>query len=188
MKYSMKIFGIGLSRTGTKSLTAALQMLGYRIVHFPHDRKTINELTSGRLNFTLLKDKDGITDITVASYYAQLDKQFPKSKFILTTRDKDSWMKSVEKHFRHNPLPKIFPDVLPNQKARRFLRNVVYGSHVFNRERMSYVFDMHHKNVIHYFENRPDKLLVIDIPSGEGWEKLCPYLNKPIVSKPFPRV
>ena len=184
----MKIFGIGLSRTGTKSLTAALQLLGYRIVHFPHDRKTINELTSGKFNFTLLKDKDGITDITVAPYYAQLDKQFPKSKFILTTRDKDSWLKSIEKHFRHNPLPKIFPDFLPNQKARRFLRNVVYGSHVFNSERMSYVFDLHHKNVIHYFENRPDKLLVIDIPSGEGWEKLCPYLNKAIVSEPFPRV
>lgn len=184
----MKIFGIGLSRTGTKSLTAALKLLGFQIVHFPYDRRTRDELSSGKLNFTLLKKKDGITDITVASYYAQLDAQFPDSKFILTTRDKASWLKSTEKLFRDNPLPKRFPDLLPKRKAKRFLRSVVYGCHSFNRERMSYVFDLHHKNVINYFENRPDKLLVIDIPSGEGWEKLCPFLNKQVMHGIFPKV
>ena len=31
----MKVFGIGLSRTGTTSLTAALSMLGINVVHYP---------------------------------------------------------------------------------------------------------------------------------------------------------
>jgi hypothetical protein len=88
-----KIFGIGLSRTGTKSLTLALNMIGFKVAHYPDDEITLKELMAGKYNFSLLKDFDGITDITVAPYYAQLDKLFPDSKFILTVRDKDSWLK-----------------------------------------------------------------------------------------------
>ena len=32
----------------------------------------------------------------------------------------------------------------------------------------------------------PDRLLVMDIPAGDGWEKLCPFLGVPIPDAPFP--
>jgi len=82
----MKVFGIGLSRTGTKSLTEALNMLGINVVHYPNDETTLQELIAGNYEFSLLNSWDGITDITVAPYYAQLDKIYPDSKFILTVR------------------------------------------------------------------------------------------------------
>ena len=25
-----------------------------------------------------------------------------------------------------------------------------------------------------------DRLLIMDIPGGDGWEKLCPFINKPV--------
>ena len=38
-----------------------------------------------------------------------------------------------------------------------------------------------------YFKNRPQDFLNLDIIGGEGWEKLCEFLGKPIPDVPFPR-
>lgn len=71
-------------------------------------------------------------------------------------------------------------------QIRRFLRAAVYGCYEFNRDRMSYVFDQHLKNVQEYFKDRPDALLVLDICGGEGWEELCAFLDTPAIDQPFP--
>ncbi len=182
----MKVFGIGLSRTGTKSLTMALNQLSFKVIHYPSGQTILNELESGNYNFSVLKEFDGITDITVAPYYAQLDQLFPDSKFILTVRDKDSWLRSIEAHWSGKPVLETAPDNEAKMKLRRLLRLAVYGTYVFNKERLSYVYDLHYKNVIEYFKDRPDSLLAINICGGESWDKLCPFLNLPLLNKPFP--
>lgn len=183
-----KLFCIGLSRTGTKSLTVALYILGYNIIHYPSDKITFNELASGNFNFSVLKDYDGISDITVSPYYAQLDKIFPNSKFILTIRDKKAWLTSFERHWSDRD---PFNDLTQNEtymKVRRLLRASVYGTYKFNRERMSYVFDLHLKNVLDYFKHKPEKLLVLNIFEDGAWKKLCNFLNAPVISALFPDV
>ena len=184
----MKIFGIGLSRTGTKSLTAALEMLGFKIVHYPRDRKTYKELTTGIYNLSLLKEYDGITDITVVPFYPQLNVLYPGSKFILTLREKEAWLTSMENHFGKNPLSGTLPDFLYERKIRRFLWAAVYGSYTFNRERMAFVYDSHLQNARRYFRGSRERFLEIDITTGEGWEKLCPFLDRPIPTESFPRI
>jgi len=47
-------------------------------------------------------------------------------------------------------------------------------------------FREHHENVFSYFNNRPKDLLVINITTGDGWGKLCPFLEKNIPNRPFP--
>jgi hypothetical protein len=174
-----KIFCIGLSRTGTKSLTVALYILGYNVIHYPSDKQSLKDLIDGNYNFSVLKDYDGISDITVSPYYAQLYKQFPNSKFILTVRNKQDWLRSFEKHWSDRP---PFND--PNQnktymKVRRLLRASVYGTYKFNRERMAYVYDLHKKNVKDFFRNKPRSLLVLNIFQKKAWKKLCKFLNVP---------
>jgi hypothetical protein len=189
-KQRNKVFGIGLSRTGTKSLTSALYTLGIKVIHYPDDETTLRELTEGNCNFSVLSQYDGITDITTVPYYAQLHQLFPDSKFILTVRDKDSWLQSMEKHWSDRP---AFSD--PDEHCigkethmtiRRFLRAAVYGCYEFNADRLSYVYDLHYKNVLDYFKNHPDSLLVLDICGGQGWETLCMFLDKPMLNQPFP--
>ena len=131
-----KIFGIGLSRTGTKSLTLALNMLGFKVAHYPDDEITLKELMAEKYNFSILNDFDGITDITVAPFYAQLDNLFPDSKFILTIRDKESWLRSVETHFG-KPVFEGTPSNENTMQLRRLLRVAVYGSYSFNYEKFS---------------------------------------------------
>ena len=183
-----KIFCIGLSRTGTKSLTAALYILGYNIIHYPHDKKIFEELSNGDCNFSLLNDYDGISDITISPYYAQLEKLYPNSKFILTLRDKEAWLKSFEKHWSDRP---PFDDPTQSKiymKVRRFLRASVYGTYKFNRERMSYVYDLHLKNVLEYFKEKPNFLLKLNIFEENAWKKLCDFLNLSPINTLFPNV
>jgi hypothetical protein len=111
-----KVFGIGLSQTGTQSLAQALTRLGFNVIHSPDDEVTLRELMIGNYNFSILKDFDGITDITVTPFYAQLDKLFPDSKFILTVRDKESWLRSLEAQWS---IKGVFNDSLSSNETVR---------------------------------------------------------------------
>lgn len=182
----MKVFGIGLSRTGTKSLTMALNMLGINVVHYPDDETILQDLMAAKYDFSILNDYDGITDITVAPFYSQLDKLFPDSKFILTVRNKSCWLKSLEAHWSKRSAFDFDPSNETKMQIRRLLRAAVYGTYAFNEDRMSYVYDLHYRNVLEYFKDRPESLLIIDVCDGEGWEKLCPFFNLPILEEPFP--
>ncbi len=181
MQSHQKIFGVGLSRTGTTSLAEALNLLGIKTIHFPSDRNTLKELKSGNYKLTVLENFQGAVDISVAPYYAQFDKTYPHSKFILTVRPLETWIKSVERHWH---LAERWSG--PDYPFIEFIRAAVYGSITFNEDRFRYVYQTHYRNVSDYFSERPIDLLIIDIFKGEGWEKLCPFLGLSIPNVAFP--
>ena len=185
---AQKVFCLGLSRTSTKSLTKALNILGINVIHYPIDKVTHYELIHGHYNFTILQDYDGISDITVSPYYRELDQLFPNSKFILTIREKKKWLESLRKHWEDRAPYDDPKQTETHLKIRRFLRAAVYGIYTFNEQRLSNVYDVYHKEVLDYFKDRPEDLLVIDITKGEGWEKLCPFFGKNSLDAPFPHV
>tara|TARA_R110002073_G_scaffold289878_8_gene454800 strand:+ start:10830 stop:12257 length:1428 start_codon:yes stop_codon:yes gene_type:complete len=183
-----KVFGLGLSRTGTRSLTGALQVLGWDTSHYPIDEDTYTELANGQYDLTLLKYYDGLTDITTIPYYQQFDKMYPGSKFILTVRDKESWLRSCQNHWFNRPAFKQTddPDEETHLLVRQLLRAAVYGCYNYVPERFSWVYDRHVRDVMEYFKDRPNDLLVIDICNGEGFDKLAPFLDRPLPAQPFP--
>ena len=189
---SAKVFGIGLSRTGTKSLSFALHLLGIDVAHFPDDETTLNELAAANYRFSILETLDGITDITVAHCYPELDRCFPGSKFILTVRDQASWLASLEKHWAANPCfddaRRISPEHATHKAVRRLLCMAVFGSYVFDRDRAIDTYNQHLRSVKQYFAHRPEDLLILDVCAGDRWTKLCQFLGKPLPAQPFPYV
>jgi hypothetical protein len=179
MDKNAKIFGIGLSRTGTLSLTKALTMLGVNAKHYPNDKMTQDELRRGSYRLSLLKEVQALTDIPVSPYYPQFDRLFPGSRFILTTRSTDSWLPSIENHFR-----------LYVEQRRDdfddFVFACVYGVLHFNADRFRYVKELHEANVRRYFADRPGALLILNIAEGDGWKAICDFLDCPVPSEPFP--
>jgi hypothetical protein len=184
LKETQKVFGLGLSKTGTNSLAEALNTLGIKTIHWPHDQKTYDELKNGNYRLSLLEEYQGVVDTPVAPYYAQFDSIYPGSKFILTVRDTRSWLRSAETHWRveMDPLSQEHPE----REYRDFISACVYGTIKFNRDRFLYVYNTHLQNVCRYFWDRPNDLLVMDICQGDGWEKLCPFIGSPIPEVPFP--
>lgn len=188
--HSAKIFGVGLSRTGTKSLSLALDILGFTIAHYPIDQITLQNLQADNHQFDILKYVDGITDITVLPFYKRLDQDFLGSKFILTVRDRHSWLTSLHKHWDYdqhllNTSP-LDEDAQRNFTITQLLKQKVFGQLIFEPEHMSAIYQSYYDEITANFQGRPDNLLVLNICDGEGWEKLCPFLGCPIPQQPFP--
>lgn len=172
----MKIFGIGLSRTGTTSLSMAVSMLGWRSRHFP----TI-DLYNHKLR--ILPDEletfDALFDTPVAALYKWLDRLYPGSKFILTTRDIEQWLDSCASYPRFRRAIHISP-------AFQVLRTKLYGCLHFDRGLFTEAFLRHLKDARRHFASREGCFLEMNICNGEGWESLCHFLKVPISKNPFP--
>lgn len=164
-----KVFGIGLSRTGTKSLHKALCLLGFRAIHYP----PLDHLSD------ILQYFDAATDTPIACSFRNLDSLYPDSRFILTVRDSRSWLASAELFFSSTPLPA--------EPWRVEVRQRTYGVLEWDRDAFLNAYQRHVEAVLNHFANRPEQLLVIDITAGEGWEKLCPFLELPAPGAAFPR-
>jgi hypothetical protein len=181
-----RVFGIGLSRTGTHSLTTALEILGYEVVHYPVDPITLAELQRGKRNLSLLEHYDGITDITAASLMPELRRTFIGARFILTVRETGSWLKSMRQHWgSKKPLPDT-ADGRVHHQLRTLLRDRVYGIQHFEAATLRRAYARHVSAVRRQFWLRPSELLIMDIVGGDGWEPLCRFLDEPIPDVPFP--
>lgn len=174
----MKVFGIGMQRTGTTSLARALNMLGVRTLQFPTPLFRDLDHPVGR-------EFDGFTDNPIPLLYEELDAKFPRSRFVYTIRDEGEWLESARwlfsdgakkfdwQHERHR-------DVIRDMHLR------LYGTTTFDEARFLAAYREHDRGVREYFANRPNALLTLDVTRGDGFEKLCPFLGKPIPDEPFP--
>lgn len=174
----MKTFGIGLHKTGTTSLAAAMNTVGVKTKHGPTDSVTIKKLIRCDYRLPVLDVFDGVTDV-IAPFYAELDTQYPNSRFILTVRDKLDWLVSVKSFW------KTFP-VRRNCRSWQYFSLIsYYGGVDYNAERMSRIYDLHVQQVVEYFANT-ERLLVFDVRSG--WVPLCVFLGVAIPDGPFPHL
>jgi len=178
----MKIFGLGLAKTGTTSLTEALRVLGFDAIHYPNDPVTYSQILNGDFDFNFLRQFDAATDTAIVRYYAELDRIYPGSKFIYTLRDIPSWLESCQRHWA-----RVEPSI--DKVNFRTVTDVsVYGCARFNRERFKFVYEQHEREVKRYFAGRCDDLLEFDVVGGDGWEPLCSFLGYPIPDIPFPHL
>lgn len=163
-----KIWGLGLSRTGTTTLTYLLNQIGYNHIHYPTD----DEMMSF--------NNDGASDIPVIPKYKKLDAQFPNSKFILTTRDKEKWLKSMSTYLERKRNW--------NQSTRQVnIRIDVYKEPFFVYEVYDRVFDEHERKVKEYFKNRPESLLILNIVDGvDKPQRLFDFLGVDAKMDEFP--
>lgn len=162
------MFCIGYVRTGTTSFGAAMRMLGFRHATFePHIYR--DWFKKGRLDKILryAMSYDSFDDLP----YSRLDvialctEHFPNSKFVLLERDPDQWLESWLAHRSSLRLPA--PHAPEKARAWLLARND-YLKHFFHTSAMQH------------------RLMSMDITRGEGFEKLCPFLNKPQPDAPFP--
>jgi hypothetical protein len=145
-------------------------MLGYRSLFVT----TYEELEQGLASF------DAFTHTPLAAIYKDLDRRFPNSRFILTTREQSSWLASCQERIRVSEAAGM-PEGVRETQMR------VYGIGGFDRDTFRRVYDRHLAEVGKHFEERSGQLLMMDVCAGEGWERLCPFLGRPIPSEPFPR-
>lgn len=152
-----KVWGIGLPRTGTKTLTLAMQTLGWSGVHNPK-------------RLTDFNDYDHASDMPACLNVEMLNATYRDSLFVLTVRDIDKWLDSCERWF-NAPMPPTGTG--PGQLARSI------GSPVFDRDVFRAGYGRHVSLVRAFFASRQSRLLTLDICGGDTPDKLCDFLGVP---------
>lgn len=163
---TFKVFGIGLSRTGTTTLNNVLNEWGWNTIHYPNDKELWDPKSHGA------------TDIPAAVWYKDLDEKFPGSKFIYTVRNKEEWLDSIVPYLERK---RDWP------MSRRQMDNRVklFGDPFPNRFQASMAWDRYDSTVRSWFG---DRMLVIDIIGGDSPQKLAQFLGVKTDMTEFPHL
>ena len=182
-EHTPKVFCIGLGKTGTSSLYSALNTLGYRTVRlfkigalmhaYPLDNSAqilIQQHWQPYIDDIKKHHYDAFTDFLSSmnrrGFYEALDQAFPGSKFILTLRDPESYLRSFRNYYSDSPW---------------------HSNSKIDSNKVLLEFERYNRRVQDYFKDRLQQLLTINIIAGDGWAPLCSFLNKPVPNKLFPR-
>ena len=212
----MEVLSLGFSRTGTASMQAALEILGYPTYHTyrifqnlpdcdmwmeAFDAKYFNSESSPyrpldrKFWDKLLGHVSAITDIPAAAFHEELRAAYPGVKCIMVERDVEAWYKSwsdVQIAAYGSWLFRFVAFIDPYFIGRIWdvTSNGVMGGFIGAHSKK----DLEEKSRYAYIKHNkrvretvPKKLL-LEYELGSGWLPLCEFLGKPIPDIPFPRV
>ena len=177
------IFGIGLPKSGTRSLHQALSILGYKGSH--HDVDWRHGLCKMHPQHT--NDPRRYIILPSPRAVESLKEVLPTARFICTVRDLESWLYSAMNNW-HPRTPKG-----SRHKPKAILRDLDWheflGTLDPTPELLKKIWFEWNFSVDKLFADEPERLLKINICGGEGWPQLCKFLGESrIPSAPFPYV
>lgn len=203
----IEVIVAGLGRTGTFSLAAALDVLGYSTYHYVQLSHSAQwaDWASG------LKSDDDMIDLIVesgynatldnpaADMYDRLGERYPQSKVVLTIRDSPtkwarSWMalfdtmEVTERPFSFTfPSPFQFVPLFKHLKAMRCKMGTHLGLEPCELTRgwrdkadsRKWLVTQYEAHNLQVMNTVPaDRLLLLNVK--EGWEPLCSFLGKDV--------
>ncbi|MFI6603938.1 sulfotransferase family protein [Nonomuraea sp. NPDC050536] len=198
----MRVIGAGFGRTGTLSMKVALEQLGFGPCH--HMSEVVERhgqlrrwlaLASGHpVDWDeLLGGYESCVDWPSAAYWRELAEHFPQARVVLTVRDPERWLASMNATIlkqRRRPLIQGLSSLLGTDLAA-FIRMTrltvverVFDGRTDDRDYLLKAFTRHVEEVKATIP--AERLLVFEV--SQGWEPLCDFLGVPVPSEPFPRV
>lgn len=211
---ALEVIGGGLGRTGTLSLHAALERLGFAPCdhmtnNFAHPRRFALWLEAARRKRAgepidwrpLFAGYRATVDWPGVYFWRELAEAHPEAKVILTVRDPERWYESARSTIY------AASQARDDDLATRLIANLVawldpraghgfrvvqetvwdgtFGGQFADREAALAIFAAHNREVEATIP--PGRLLVLDVK--QGWGPLCAFLGVPIPEgEPFPHV
>jgi hypothetical protein len=205
----MKVIGAGFGRTGTTSLKAALETLGfgasYRLTEvFKHPEHVAfweAARRGERVDWEGFFSGYGVAvDWPACSFYGEIMEAFPGAPVILTVRDPDRWYESVRSTIYgirtlsagRAPMRLAFalaglfaPGVTGIARlADELLWEGTFDGRFEDRSYAIETYKRHNSEVRRQVP--PERLLVYDVK--EGWAPLCDFLGVEVPDQPFPHL
>lgn len=189
---TLKVIGTGLGRTGTLSLKAALEQLGFGPCYhmmevFPrpaHVAEWTQAARGERIDWDALYDGFTATvDWPSARFWRELVAHYPQAKVIHTERDPEVWWASFSQTIKEG----LASQVPPRMQPWSDMTNLIITEQTFGR-------DMEKANVLKVYSahNAEVKRSVpaarrLDFDIQQGWGPLCRFLGAPVPETPFPK-
>lgn len=198
----MEVIGAGFGRTGTLSLKAALETLGFDPCHhmaevFKHPaqaklwhRAVLGKRRGESIDWEgLLGGYQAAVDWPGCHFWEEMMRAFPEAKVLLSVRDPDRWYESAHRtifQVRRSGFWLLYaiPVVRWIPKMLDAIWEDTFGRDFGDRAHAKRVFERHVQDVR---EKVPaERLLVYEV--GQGWEPLCEYLGVEVPEEPFPHL
>jgi hypothetical protein len=199
----LDVIGAGFGRTGTLSMQAALEQLGFAsCYHFTEvierrpgrndgHRRAWVAFAKGRRAMDwrwLFTHYRATVDFPMCLYYSELLEAFPDAKVVLTVRDPDHWFESFDTLVQGLHRLRFGRLFAPKLRATatifdRLLRQGLFGGRL-DRAWCIAAFERHRDEVVRRVP--PERLLVYEVK--QGWAPLCAFLGVPIPPTPFPHL
>jgi hypothetical protein len=206
---SIKIIGAGLPRTGTNTLKASLEKLGYTktyhmkelLVHPENLHYWVSLKNTSTTNWDeLYKGFQATVDFPGYPWYKEHMKRYPEAKVILTIRPFENWYSSI-----YSTIWQAGPQTLPQKlkmiskllfnprlrsviKCVKFAKGTIFGDHLQGKfTDKAFAEKMYHQHIADVKAYVPaNKLLVYDV--SEGWGPLCKFLGVAEPKEPLPHL
>jgi len=197
-----KVFCIGKNKTGTTSMKAAMQELGY-IVGNQRNAELLLEDYAKRDFRKLIKyceTAQFFQDFPFSKPYSFviLDYAFPGSKFILTIRDSpEQWYRSLTRfHAKIWGKNGRIPTKEDLQNATYIYKGRPWRSQEllsdtpeddpYNKDLLIKEYVDYNDTVKNYFKHRPDDLLILNVAEKGAYRQLTEFLGLDLQQKDFP--
>lgn len=195
---ALEVIGAGLGRTGTLSLKAALERLGFgpcyhmmEILSAPERaRHWIGRGPDATPEWdTVFDGYRSTVDWPAAAYWRELRARHPDAKVLLSLRDADRWhesmMKTIYASISRTPSGNA-PEVMRrfHEMVRRLILEQTFDGRLDDAAYAKRIFHEHNQAVI---DAVPAQRLLVHRP-GDGWEPLCRFLGVPVPDEGFPRL
>ncbi|AKH42832.1 hypothetical protein FHS61_000605 [Altererythrobacter atlanticus] len=168
-----KVFGVGLNKTGTTSLAACMEKLGYR--HMGYRLDLLKAYRSGQMDevWAVIDAHDSFDDWPYPLMYRELAERYPDAQFLLTIRrSPEIWFDSLARHSRQSR---------PFRNARKLAYGWRYPENA--REQHLEFYRRHNAEVQEYLGNR---VKVLCWETGDGWPELCDFIGAAVPEEAFP--
>ena len=193
---ALAVIGSGFGRTGTKSLKAAIEQLGFgpchhmhEIVEHPEQVAHWQALAAGRTvdwNDVFAGYRSQV-DWPGAHVWRELAQAFPEAKVIHTVRPEEIWWNSFAKTiaklmttYKQLPLPPHIDAIL--DAWAQLAGQTTFAGNFADRDTAIAAYRRRTEEVRAAIP--ADRLLVFDV--AEGWQPLCRFLDVPAPGDPFP--
>ncbi len=199
----LKVIGAGVGRTGTTSLKAALDSLGFGPCHhfteltsLP-DRVPLWQRAARGETVDWEEVYDGYrstVDWPGTGFWRELAARYPEAKVILTVRDPERWYDSQLANYQLINNYQAAPPPMPEatRQAYASLTDLVttlvwdglFSGQITDKDHAIRAVAAHNDAVVR--EIFPGRLLVFDV--NRGWKPLCDFLDVPVPDEPFPHL
>ncbi len=198
---AIKVIGAGLGRTGTLSVKAALERIGFDkcyhmvdvLAHPGHARVWDEAAQEKSVDWEgLLEGYQATVDWPGCGFYPELMRRYPEAKVILTVRDPERWYESAKQtvYYARHAFPRWAVVFAPRMRhfhgmLDRLIWKGMFQGRFDDRAYAIEVFNRYNEEVRRSVP--PDRLLVYEVT--EGWGPLCSFLGVPVPEdEPFPHL
>ena len=203
-----KVFCVGMNKTGTTTMLKIFKKLNFRVAPQIKQALDIGEIKSKDENQKIKKfcqRYNFFQDLPFSQgdFYKTINQIFPRSKYILTTRDSDKWFKSLcnfhliyfkKMGFNFKDITEVkkehlkkfdwikegfYYDYTKNFWISEIKDNqLIYNWNLlYNKDHYIHVYEKRNKEIEDYFQKKKEDLLIFNVSENTDILKILNFLK-----------